>query len=340
MAPRNKEREQTDPKSSVKAPPKKAGGGGKYTMGKPGDELRGSAMDEWDPNYDPDEKRIDPEDGTAYTFPELKAFYKGKFKPKAIEEYWEYECKAMKSSKKKAGKAMVTGPTPAELTSKSTKAAPKAKYKAKAKPQGKRLTAEDMTSEGPLAKEIAAVIPYFPFKGIEKFYDIQGLLKFPKLFNAVCAVMAKRYRKQGVTKLVAFEARGFIFTPMAIKLGVPFIMLRKGGKMPNTMSSEEYTKEYAGSEVVCVQKGAIVKDDKVVLLDDLLATGGTMCAGIELMKACEAEVLECGCLIELKALGGREKCLAAGAKEVWGFISEELLTTKAELPEDYKDDGK
>jgi len=72
----------------------------------------------------------------------------------------------------------------------------------------------------------------------------------------------------------------------------------------------------------------------------LIATGGTLCAGIELVKACKAEVTDCACLVELKALGGREKCLKAGAKGVWGFISEDLLTLKADLPEGYVDDGK
>jgi len=83
-----------------------------------------------------------------------------------------------------------------------------------------------------------------------------------------------------------------------------------------------------------------VPGDKVILIDDLVATGGTLCAGIELVKACKAEVTECSCMVELKALNGRDRCLKAGAKDVWGFISEELLTLKAELPEDYIDDGK
>merc|ERR1719507_2331317 len=187
-----------------------------------------------------------------------------------------------------------------------------------------------MDSNGPLAKEIAAAIPYFPYKKLEKFYDVQGLLRHPKLFNAVCAVMAKRYRKMGVTKLCAFEARGFLFATVSIKLGVPFVMLRKDGKMPNTISSAAYTKEYTGLDIepVCVQKGLIVEGDKVILIDDIIATGGTACAGVELMKAYGAEVLECGCLIEMRALKAREKILKAGAKKVWGFILEELLTTK------------
>lgn len=77
-----------------------------------------------------------------------------------------------------------------------------------------------------MAKEIAKVVPHFPFKKLEKFYDIQGLLKHPKLFDRMCTVMANRYRKMSITKIAAFEARGFLFAPVSTKLGVPFIMLR------------------------------------------------------------------------------------------------------------------
>mmetsp|Transcript_63071 Transcript_63071/g.133144 ORF Transcript_63071/g.133144 Transcript_63071/m.133144 type:complete len:351 (-) Transcript_63071:125-1177(-) len=341
-----KERHSGDPKSSIKAPAKKAGGGGKYTMGKVGDEDGGTFIDRGDPNFVPEEKRIDPEDGSAYTYDQLAAFYKGKFSKQAIAEYWEYTCTPTKRAKAKA-KAKVKakdqssfGPTVAE----SVKAQPKTKGKwvpkDSVKSPPKRLTPEDLEGNGPLAKEVAAVIPYFPYKKLDKFYDIQGLMKYPKLFDAVCTAMAKRYRKMGVTKIAAFEARGFLFATVSIKLGVPFVLLRKDGKLPNSMSSAPYTKEYEGVESICIQNGAIVEGDKVLLIDDLIATGGTLCAGIELVKALKAEVIECGCLIQLKELNGAEKCLKAGAKSVWGFITDDLLTTKAELPSDYKDDGK
>ncbi|CAE7176826.1 APT4 [Symbiodinium microadriaticum] len=344
MAPRDKERHSANPRSSVRQPEKKSGGGGKYTIGKAGDERWGAVLKREDPNYDPEEKRVDPEDGCAYTWDELAEFYRGKYKMKQLEEYWDYECKPAKtrSSQRKAQSAQAgKDPTPAESAKQGKKVAakPKAKSKAKPKAEAKRLQQGDMESDGPLAKEIALHIPYFPFKKIERFYDIQGLLQHPKLLNAMCAVWAKRFRKMGVTKICGFEARGFLFTPVSIKLGVPFVMLRKAGKLPNTISSGPYTKEYDGLDEMCVQKGAVVKGDKVVLIDDLIATGGTLCAGIKLMEACEAEVVECSCMVELKALKGREKCLAAGAKSVWGYISEELLTTKAELPDNYVDDG-
>eukprot|EP00928_Gymnodinium_smaydae_P062369 TRINITY_DN46253_c0_g1_i1.p1 TRINITY_DN46253_c0_g1~~TRINITY_DN46253_c0_g1_i1.p1 ORF type:complete len:203 (-),score=47.32 TRINITY_DN46253_c0_g1_i1:286-894(-) len=188
-------------------------------------------------------------------------------------------------------------------------------------------------------KKVADVIPYFPFKKLERFYDVQGLLHHPALFDEVCAVMARRYKAMGITKVVGFEARGFLYTPVAIKLGVPFIMLRKAGKMPNTISSAPYTKEYEGLDVMCIQRGAIVPGDKVLLIDDLVATGGTLCAGIELVKACGGEVTECGCMVELVFLKGRERCVAAGAKGLWALLTEDVLTTKAALPADYTDDG-
>jgi len=282
------------------------------------------------------EKRIDPEDGAAYTYDELAAFYTGKYKKKAIETYWE----SCESTKKGKAKAKTKAKAKEAEPSAKVKAKAKAKVKAKATPKGKRLADEDLETDGPLAKEIAAVIPYFPFKKLDRFYDIQGLLNHPKLFNAMCSVMVKRYRKLGATKIVGFEARGFLFTPVALKLGVPFIMLRKAGKMPNTISSAPYTKEYEGLDVMCVQKGAIVKGDKVILIDDLVATGGTLCAGIELMKGCEAEVTECSCMVEIKVLKGRDRCLAAGAKAVWGFMSEDILNNAASLGDDYVDDGK
>lgn len=338
-----KDRHSVDPKSSVRAPPKKSGGGGKFTLGKVGEE-GGSAYfaDKSDPNFDPDEKRIDPDDDLAYKFNDLAAFYKGKFSKQAIVEYWEWECKPLKPKRTAMSEKAFAGPTLEE--SAKAKAKERAKTSGKAKAIWEKVSDEvsdkDMDSKGPLAKEIAAVIPYYPYKRLDKFYDIQGLLQHPKLFNSICAVMARRYRRRNITKICAFEARGFLFAAVSIKLGVPFVMLRKDGQMPNTISSAPYTKEYEGVDSICVQRGLIKDGDKVVLLDDLVATGGTLCAGIELVKSLKAEVVECGCMIELKALKGRERCLKAGAKEVWGFISEELLTTKADLPEGYTDDGK
>merc|ERR550514_441374 len=189
------------------------------------------------------------------------------------------------------------------------------------------------------AREMAALIPYYPFKGIDRFYDIGGLLAHPDKFDQMCETFAARYRAMGLTHICGFDARGFLFTPVAIKLGIPFVMLRKKGKMPNTISSTPYTKEYAGVSEICITRGSVGPGARVLLIDDLIATGGTLCAGIELIKACGGTVASCGCMVELVFLEGRKKCLAAGAEDVWSFISEDMLTTEATLPADYVDDG-
>ena len=132
--------------------------------------------------------------------------------------------------------------------------------------------------DGELARRCAEVIPYFPYKKIERFYDISGILQHPHLFDQMCDAIAEQGRAAGITKVVGFEARGFLFVPVAIKLGVPFVMLRKTGKMPNTVSSRPYSKEYAGVDVMCIQRDAVRAGDRVMLVDDLVATGGTLCA--------------------------------------------------------------
>jgi len=135
-----RDRRSNDPKSSVNAPEKKAGGGGKFTLGKAGDYSGGATVDYEDPNFDPDERRVDPDDGTAYKYEELAAFYKGKFTKQQVAEYWEYECTVVKrKAKARAAAAAPAGPTLAEsaadaakVKSKPEKAAPK--YKVKASP--------------------------------------------------------------------------------------------------------------------------------------------------------------------------------------------------------------
>merc|ERR1740121_2618834 len=101
--------------------------GGKFTLGRAGEYTGGATVDDRDPNYDPDERRIDPDDGAAYKYDELAAFYKGKFSAQEIAEYWEYECTAVKRKGKKAA-AAPAGPTLAE-------SAAQAKAKAKSKPK-------------------------------------------------------------------------------------------------------------------------------------------------------------------------------------------------------------
>ena len=99
-------------------------------------------------------------------------------------------------------------------------------------------------SHPPINDRIASVIPYYPFKGIDRFYDIQGLLNHPDLFQSTIDVFVERYRGLAIDRIGGFDARGFVLgPPIALALKVPFFMLRKSNKMPNTISTDStYTK--------------------------------------------------------------------------------------------------
>ena len=202
------------------------------------------------------------------------------------------------------------------------------------------MATDDYTQDGPLAREIAQVIPYFPFKGIPRFYDVGGLLASPTHFQKVVDILAARYGDLKIDAIGGFDARGFLFTPVALALNKPFFMLRKKGKMPNTIYGEQYTKEYAGSDCLGIPRGAVKPGDRVLLIDDLVATGGTLTAGVELVEAQGATVVECACMVELKFLEGAKKVQSKFPHaNVWGFISEDILLNEAKLPDGYEDDG-
>ncbi|CAJ0579336.1 unnamed protein product, partial [Mesorhabditis spiculigera] len=133
----------------------------------------------------------------------------------------------------------------------------------------------------------------FPKPGIN-FRDVMPLMAQPSLMGELCAAIAEHYRKLGGVDLIAgLEARGFLFGPqVAILLNVPFVPIRKKGKLP-------------GEDIVEVQKGVVREGQRVAIVDDLLATGGTMKAAIELMRSTGATVVEAFVLIELTPLNGR-----------------------------------
>jgi len=148
------------------------------------------------------------------------------------------------------------------------------------------------------------------------------------------------------------DARGFVLgPPIALALKKPFIMMRKKGKMPNCIESEPYDTEYGKRSGLCVQKDAIKKGDRVLIIDDLVATGGTLSSAISLVKMLGGVVVECACVVELKmfvdppegsGLPSRTKLFSAldmADVPVWGLISEDVLIVEAELPEGYVDDG-
>lgn len=155
-------------------------------------------------------------------------------------------------------------------------------------------------------KKYIREVPDFPKKGI-LFYDVTTLLSDPKVFKNITDDMAERVKGLNITKIAAIEARGFIFAaPLAQKLGVPFIPIRKPGKLPYKTKRFEYTLEY-GKDSIEMHEDAVTRGDKVLLVDDLLATGGTISAAANLVKVCGGDVAGMLFVIELNFLNGRDK---------------------------------
>ena len=149
-------------------------------------------------------------------------------------------------------------------------------------------------------------IPDFPKPGI-LFYDISTLLAHPDAWQVAMGRMARHLIKFQPDVLVGIESRGFLMAaPLALKLGCGFVMVRKQGKLPGKTIKHEYDLEY-GSDVVEIQEDAIEKGQRVVVLDDVLATGGTLAAANELIRKVGGDVVAAACLIELSFLNGRDK---------------------------------
>jgi adenine phosphoribosyltransferase len=146
----------------------------------------------------------------------------------------------------------------------------------------------------------------FPKPGI-LFYDISTLLRHPDAWQVAMGRLANVVRAYQPDLLAGIESRGFLLTaPLALKLGCGFVMLRKRGKLPGATTGLDYALEY-GSDRIEIQKDAIAPGQRVVLLDDLLATGGTMAAALALLREAGAEVPAAAALIELAFLEGRKK---------------------------------
>ncbi len=149
-------------------------------------------------------------------------------------------------------------------------------------------------------------IPDFPQPGII-FKDITPLLADPDGFKAAIDMLAEPYKDAGVTKILGAEARGFILGgALAYKLGAGFIPARKPGKLPHKVTSAEYELEY-GTDTLEMHEDAVHPGDVVLIIDDVLATGGTAAAKAELVRRAGASVAGFGFLIELDFLSGREK---------------------------------
>ncbi|MEE2761078.1 MAG: adenine phosphoribosyltransferase [Pseudomonadota bacterium] len=155
-------------------------------------------------------------------------------------------------------------------------------------------------------KDYIRGIPDFPVQGV-LFYDISTLLADADAWQVTMGRLAKEVSRHQPDVLAGIESRGFLVAaPLALKLGLGFTMVRKKGKLPGATIPYEYELEY-GTDVIEIQEDAVKPGDRVVILDDLLATGGTMAAAIELFRQVGAEVVGGACIIELNFLNGREK---------------------------------
>jgi adenine phosphoribosyltransferase len=149
-------------------------------------------------------------------------------------------------------------------------------------------------------------VPDFPKPGV-LFKDITPILANGQLFRLAVTIFAERYQRKSVEKIVAVDARGFIFGgALAHYLGVGLTMVRKKGKLPYKSHSHEYELEY-GQGVLEMHIDAIEPKQRVVIIDDLLATGGTAEATAKLVEKCGGEIVELAFLVELEFLKGREK---------------------------------
>ncbi|MGO9585656.1 MAG: adenine phosphoribosyltransferase [Limisphaerales bacterium] len=149
-------------------------------------------------------------------------------------------------------------------------------------------------------------IPDFPKPGIQ-FKDITPVLADARLFSSAIDLLTEKFKPGSVDAVVGIDARGFIFAAAAaVKLRAGFVPVRKKGKLPYQTLEQDYALEY-GTATVAMHRDALKPGARVVLIDDLLATGGTSAAAAALVKKLGANILEIGFLIELKFLNGREK---------------------------------
>jgi len=156
------------------------------------------------------------------------------------------------------------------------------------------------------AKDSIRDVIDFPKEGIV-FKDITTMLKSEKHLNTLVETLYEQYKDKGITKVVGLESRGFILgTVLAYKLGAGFVPVRKPGKLPAPTYSEKYSLEY-GEDEIFIHQDALTSDDVVLLHDDLLATGGTAKASIDLLNRFKPKNVFVNFLVELDFLNGREK---------------------------------
>ncbi len=156
-------------------------------------------------------------------------------------------------------------------------------------------------------------IPHYPKQGI-MFRDITTLLKDPVGLRLTIDEIVKRYKGQKITKVAGIESRGFIIgTPVAYLLGVGFIPIRKKGKLPGDTIGHDYELEY-GADRIEIHTDAISDGERILLIDDLIATGGTAEAAATLIGKMGGEVVECCFVVDLPEIGGRKRLEKMGLK--------------------------
>lgn len=155
-------------------------------------------------------------------------------------------------------------------------------------------------------KETIRTVPNWPIEGV-MFRDITTLTQNSQALREACDIFYERYKDMNIGKIVGIDARGFIFgAVLAYKLGIGFVPVRKKGKLPYNTISATYSLEY-GEDTVEMHVDAIKKGEKVVIVDDLIATGGTMYAATQLVEQLEGDIIECAIIIDLPDLKGKEK---------------------------------
>src|SRR6516162_1912516 len=154
-------------------------------------------------------------------------------------------------------------------------------------------------------------VPDFPQAGVV-FKDLTPLLAHPQAFASAVRALAGPFEIAGLTKVVGIEARGFILAaPVAVTLGAGFVPVRKKGKLPWRTEVASYDLEY-GSDTLEIHDDAVMPGDRVLVVDDVIATGGTAAATVELVRRLGGEVVGLGFLVELEFLGGRPRLLDRG----------------------------
>ncbi|XP_028779313.1 adenine phosphoribosyltransferase 5 [Neltuma alba] len=154
--------------------------------------------------------------------------------------------------------------------------------------------------------EAIRVVPHFPKQGI-MFQDITTLLLNHKVFKDTVDIFVDRYRDMDISAVAGVEARGFMFGPaIALGIGAKFIPLRKPRKLPGEVISEKYVLEY-GTDCLEMHVGAVQPGERALVIDDLVATGGTLSAAIRLLERVGAEVVECACVVGVPEVKGHRR---------------------------------